>query len=760
MTVTTLMAPGIIAGPFPGGSMVSLDVPKGPQRTIYLMGLRIASGELCVPGILKQSSLSPPVIVGQVSTDLVNAEETVTINVSFANAQVVKDCPWTSFGYNITNRLPKASIAVTTVPTGETGTVGLAVTLDEAPLQAVTIYWISESGTAVAWQDFVASKGTVSFAIGETQGSISVPLIDDAAIEGTETFLVSLTSTTGATLEAASVSVSIADDDGAFLSAPTLLTLTTPASSPGNLADPIVTVQGVAAGDTVTLYRDSGCATQVGSATSIGSSVDITAVSLSPDSYTFYAKRTNGAASSVCSTANLAYLLDTTLPSVTISSATSTYVNAPFSVTFTFSEPVMGFVIGDIGLSNATASALNTSDNIIYTATITPISQSSVSVSLAGSVVNDAAGNGNTASATLTRTFDSQGPTVTNVTSPDANVTYNASQTVTIQIAFNEIVNLIGSMQITLNSGATVIYSSGSGSTTLNFVYTVQPGQNSSDLDYTSTGSLTITSGRLRDEAANDASLTMPFPGAGGSLGANKNIVISAPLSLSVLAVHPTYGSNWNDYVKYDVPGLKPYEQTDENCSASETGYYGEPNGCVHGGEMRKVVVTGFVSCAGLSITDALGAFDWVCDASLGTATFYSVKLKQGKGLRDLITSGGTWQNNSVTVLQSATTIGTSSSMAWWSNTNGTFTPGSACPAAIDGNQTITANGKTYLKHEIEIHADSVGNNDGLCESGDICIYAPNVGSYQGEGTVVGSCTFTGGAVTGVQIHAFPTTGI
>lgn len=89
----TLMSPGIIAGPFPGGSTVSLDVPKGPQRTIYLMGLRIALGELCVPGILKQSILSPPVIVGQVSTDLVNAEESVTINASFTNAQVVKDCP-------------------------------------------------------------------------------------------------------------------------------------------------------------------------------------------------------------------------------------------------------------------------------------------------------------------------------------------------------------------------------------------------------------------------------------------------------------------------------------------------------------------------------------------------------------------------------------------------------------------------------------------------------------------------------------------
>lgn len=94
------------------------------------------------------------------------------------------------------------------------------------------------------------------------------------------------------------------------------------------------------------------------------------------------------------------------------------------------------------------------------------------------------------------------------------------------------------------------------------------------------------------------------------------------------------------------------------------------------------------------------------------------------------------------------------------STTNGTFTPGSACPAAVDGNQTITANGKTYLKHAIEIHADLAGNNDGLCESGEICIYAPNVGSYQGEGAVLGPCTFTGGAVTGVQIYAFPTTGI
>ena len=88
---------------------------------------------------------------------------------------------------------------------------------------------------------------------------------------------------------------------------------------------------------------------------------------------------------------------------------------------------------------------------------------------------------------------------------------------------------MTGTPQITLETGstdATVNYSSGSGSNTLVFNYTVSAGHISSDLDYMATTSLTLNSGTIKDAAGNAATLTLASPAATYSLGANKAIVI------------------------------------------------------------------------------------------------------------------------------------------------------------------------------------------------------------------------------------------
>jgi len=120
------------------------------------------------------------------------------------------------------------------------------------------------------------------------------------------------------------------------------------------------------------------------------------------------------------------------------------------------------------------------------------------------------------------------GPTVTNVTSSTANGTYSATDSVSISITFSEIVNVVGTPTLVLETGATdrtVNYSSGTGTTTLVFTYTVQPGDTSADLDYVGTGSLAAGTS-IRNAAGTDATLTLPSPGAANSLSANKAIVI------------------------------------------------------------------------------------------------------------------------------------------------------------------------------------------------------------------------------------------
>jgi hypothetical protein len=97
-------------------------------------------------------------------------------------------------------------------------------------------------------------------------------------------------------------------------------------------------------------------------------------------------------------------------------------------------------------------------------------------------------------------------------------------------------------------------------------------------------------------------------------------------------------------------------------------------------------------------------------------------------------------------------------------NINGAFTNGAACPASSHGSESvtdlITGAADTFLTNASEIRDDGIGDNDGLCEDNEACIYSPNIGAYQGHGSL-GSCTFNanGGNVTGVTMYGYLTNG-
>jgi hypothetical protein len=155
-----------------------------------------------------------------------------------------------------------------------------------------------------------------------------------------------------------------------------------------------------------------------------------------------------------------------------------------------------------------------------------------------GGTLRDAAGNNavltlNSVGSTAAVFVDAVGPVVANVTSSTANGTYKLGDSISLQVVFNEVVTVTGTPQITLETGATdrvVNYASGSGTSTLVFTYTVQSGDTSADLDYTTTSALALSGGTIRDALANDAVLTLATPGAANSLGANKALVIDGAL--------------------------------------------------------------------------------------------------------------------------------------------------------------------------------------------------------------------------------------
>jgi CSLREA domain-containing protein len=253
--------------------------------------------------------------------------------------------------------------------------------------------------------------------------------------------------------------------------------------------------------------------------------------------------------------------VDTIPPSVTINQASgqSDPTNtSPINFTVIFSEPVTGFATGDVtlggtaGATTGTVTEIAPNDGTTYNVAVSGMTGSgNVIASITSGKAQDGVGNPNNASTSTdnTVTYDATAPTVTNITSTSANGSYNAGAVIPVTVTFSEPVTVIGTPQLTLETGATdevINYTSGSGTTTLTFTYTVQAGDTSADLDYVATTSLALNGGTIKDAATNDATLTLAAPGTAGSLGFNKAIVIdtTAPTVTNVTssAANGTYG--------------------------------------------------------------------------------------------------------------------------------------------------------------------------------------------------------------------------
>ncbi|ACJ30122.1 Glycosyl hydrolase, BNR repeat protein [Shewanella piezotolerans WP3] len=153
----------------------------------------------------------------------------------------------------------------------------------------------------------------------------------------------------------------------------------------------------------------------------------------------------------------LSVTFDASQPSIAISGASGN-INAAFTATFSFSEVVTGFVMGDISASNATVSNF-TGSGTTYTALITPTAAGSVTVDVAADVAKDVADNGNTAATQLSVTYDASQPSIT-ISGASGNI--NAAFTATF--SFSEVVTgfVMGDISV---SNATVTNFTGSGTT-------------------------------------------------------------------------------------------------------------------------------------------------------------------------------------------------------------------------------------------------------------------------------------------------------
>ena len=182
---------------------------------------------------------------------------------------------------------------------------------------------------------------------------------------------------------------------------------------------------------------------------------------------------------------------DRTAPTVTLSTTATSPTNlAAIPFTATFSESVTGFTAGDITVTNGTVQNFSGSGST-YTFEVVPTADGTVAVSIAANVAQDAAGNNNTASNTVTLTSDRTAPTPTVSTTAGSSTSSNP---IPFTVTFDEDVTGFTAGDVLVTNGGVINFTQVSGST-----YTFEVVPNS-----TGNVSVTVPAGVSQDAAGNN----------------------------------------------------------------------------------------------------------------------------------------------------------------------------------------------------------------------------------------------------------------
>ena len=87
------------------------------------------------------------------------------------------------------------------------------VELSPPSTETVTVDWATSGGTATSGTDFTAGTGTLTFTAGVTEQTFTVATIEDVTDQKNETFTVTLSNATNATISGATATGTIKDDD-------------------------------------------------------------------------------------------------------------------------------------------------------------------------------------------------------------------------------------------------------------------------------------------------------------------------------------------------------------------------------------------------------------------------------------------------------------------------------------------------------------------------------------------------------------------
>ena len=419
---------------------------------------------------------------------------------------------------------PSLSINDVTTTDESAANATFTATLSAASGQTVTVDYESSNGTATAGADYTITSGTLTFAAGETTQTFTVPVLADTTDESNETATLTLSNASNASINDATGTLTITDDD----SAPSL-SIDDVATDNENAANATFTVTlSAASGQTVTVdyassngtategvdYTEtSGTLTFAAGETTKTFNVPILADSTDEDNETATLTLSNATNASISDATGILTITDDDgAPAFTIDDVTTdgeSAANATFTVTRagdTTGETTVDFASSD-GTATAGADYTETNGTLTFAAGVTTqtfnvavladtTDESNETATL--TLSNASAGSISDATGILTITDDDNDgdPTVSSFSPADNEYSVTASDNVVI--TFSEAVFDDGGLirlfkkqgDIEVTSDVTI-----SGTTV-----TINP---SSDLSENTGYYVKISSGALVDEAGN-----------------------------------------------------------------------------------------------------------------------------------------------------------------------------------------------------------------------------------------------------------------
>jgi len=329
--------------------------------------------------------------------------------------------------------------------------------------------------------------------------------------------------------------------------------------------DGSLTATATGAGSPVILV--GGTVVGASASVSAGNAISVRLTSAATENTTRQATVTIGGVSAVFDVTTTG---DATVPSLTSVSAPAngSYTqNQHLDVTANFTETVTvsgtpRFIL-NIGGSTSYANYLSGSGtaSLVFRYTVEAAMNDSDgidigSLQLNGGTIQDAASNNADLSFSPPNTalvfVDTTAPSVQSATGP-ASATYVPGQFLSFALTFNEAVTVTGTPRLTLTIGSTTRYAdylSGTGTSTLNFRYTVQAGD--ADADGIAVASpIDLNGGTIGDVATNAATLTFSAPNTSGVL-----VVTECPTNYVPIQALAPYTTSFFCVAKYEMKNV------------------------------------------------------------------------------------------------------------------------------------------------------------------------------------------------------------